>query len=206
MNIIWIVIIFHKQCNFIFIIIPIVAIIPELPLSFFSFAARDANIKFIKSIRDYELNHIPRACFSDFFPLRYSCRAHAAADHRHHGKWIVSPSFLVAPSSGVHLSTHGCVHLKRRRDLSAAAYVTRRPHLGPLGVNKPPRFDIACHEIPFVWLSRERMRVSLICARVSAWKHACVYHPRSLILRIAAACWRRLESRIELSDNLECKI
>lgn len=66
---------------------------------------------------------------------------------------------------GVHLSTHGCVHSKRRGDLSAAAYVTRRPHLGPLGVNKP-RFDIACHEIPFVWLSRERMRIVIMRARV----------------------------------------
>lgn len=64
-------------------------------------------------------------------------------------------------------------------------------------------FDIACHEIPFVWLSRERMRIVIMRARVRV-ENTRVYHTRSLILRIAAACRRRLESRIiELSDNLE---
>jgi len=53
--------------------------------------------------------------YSDFFPVRYSCRTHTAAELLASRK-MNRRSIFVAPSSRVHLSTHRCVHSKRRRD------------------------------------------------------------------------------------------
>lgn len=85
---IWIVIILHKRYNFIFIVTPIDKNVSWLPRDYLyhssglrgTRAREPPVIKFIKSVHEYELNHIPRACVSDFFPLRYSYRAHAAAE------------------------------------------------------------------------------------------------------------------------------
>lgn len=91
-------------------------------------------------------------------------------------------SILVASSSRMHFFTHRCVHSKRRAGETSNAR-WRRTLQGELPgpgwlVNKPAQFGIACHEIPFIWLTRERMQVSrihaLLCTRVHV-QHACGY-------------------------------
>lgn len=199
-----------NRCHFIFIIIPIITIIPELPLSFFSFAARDANEK----KRLLNLSNLYATTSSIIFHVPASRISFRSDIHVEHTQ---PPTIGIAENES-----------SLRRSLSLRALACTFPRMDACIWNaeetsrrrRTLQGDLTW--VPWVLINRRgsisrvtkfhlsdsaaRECVSLLCTRVSAWKHACVYHPRSLILRIAAACWRRLESRtIELSDNLECK-